>query len=408
MASYPHHTATTIYPCCVPALGDSTGAGCVGLAGAKILFLMVFTSRKLVFIKYLSENYFLQMKTYNLLIIIFLSTILFACNSKKEDEKDVFSLEISNPKKTYTPKDAVKLNVINQKNLEIEHIEYFLNTQSLSEISKNEVSFENQKLGNREIIAKITHKGKTYEAKTPVTLVSDIRPKLYTYEILESYPHDINAYTQGLEFHNDVLYESTGQYKESTLRKTDYKTGEVLQKVSLGMNYFGEGLTILNNKIYQLTWRENTGFIYNLETMEQTGTFVYGKSKEGWGLCNDGKNIYKSDGTDRIWTLNPNNLAEIDYIEIFTNTSKIKSVNELEWVEGKIYANVYQQESVAIINPKNGAVEGIIDLRTLKDNVTQHKDLDVLNGIAYKGEPDILYITGKNWDKLFKIKIVEK
>lgn len=348
------------------------------------------------------------MKTHNFIIIIFLATIIFGCNTTSEAEKDLFSLEIVDPKKTYTPKEVIKVTISSQKNLDFESVSYYLNNDPLTEISKNELSLENQKLGNREIIAKIQAGGKTYEAQTSITVVSDIKPKVYTYEILESYPHDIKGYTQGLEFHGDVLYESTGQYNESSLRKTDYQTGEVLNMVPLKPNYFGEGLTILNNKIYQLTWRENTGLIYNLETMEQTGTFVYGKSKEGWGLCNDGKNIYKSDGTDRIWTLNPNTLAEMDYIEIFTNTSKIKSVNELEWVEGKIYANVYLQSSVAIINPKNGAVEGIIDLRDLKDNVTQHPDLDVLNGIAYKGEPDILYITGKNWDKLFKIRIVEK
>ena len=264
------------------------------------------------------------------------------------------------------------------------------------------------KLGQRTIHAKIYKNEKEYDASQTITIVSPIRPKLYTYKVLETYPHDIHAYTQGLEFHNDTLYESTGQYKKSSLRKTDYKTGKVLQQVNLSDGYFGEGLTILNNKIYQLTWRENTGFIYDLETMEQTGTFVYGKSREGWGLCQDGKNIYKSDGTDRIWTLNPNNLAEKDYIEIFTNTSKINSVNELEWVEGKIYANVYQQGSIAIIDPKNGAVEGVIDLTDLKDKVTQHPELDVLNGIAYNGELNILYITGKNWDKLFKIEIIEK
>src|SRR5690606_9253246 len=145
-----------------------------------------------------------------------------------------------------------------------------------------------------------------------------------------------------------------------------------------------EGLTILNNKIYQLTWRENTGFIYNLKTMEQTGTFVYGQSREGWGLCHDAENnIYKSDGTDRIWTLNSNTLAEKDYIEIFTNTSRNNSVDELECVEGKIYANVYQQRSTAIIDPSNASVEGVIDLTELKDKVTQHPKLDVLNGIAF-------------------------
>lgn len=348
------------------------------------------------------------MKIFKSVIIIILLASISGCNDKSESKENVFSLEIVDPKKSYTPKDVVKVNLINPKNLDFDSVEYFLNNNPVSEVSGSELSLENQKLGNREIIAKIQYKGKTYEAKTPVTIVSDIRPKLYTYKILETYPHDIKGYTQGLEFHDDILYESTGEYGTSSLRKTDYKTGEVLQNVSLKPNYFGEGLTILNNKIYQLTWRENTGFIYNLGNMEQTGTFVYGKSKEGWGLCNDGKNIYKSDGTEKIWTLNPNTLAEIDYIEIFTNTSRIRSVNELEWVEGKIYANVYQQGSVAIINPKNGAVEGIIDLQDLKDQVTQHPKLDVLNGIAYKGEPNILYVTGKNWDKLFKIEVVEK
>lgn len=301
----------------------------------------------------------------------------------------------------------ISISLKNPKGIETDSVVYYLNKDRISP-SDNKISLENQKLGNRTLKAEIYGNGKKYEASQNITILSNLKPKLYTYKILETYPHDINAYTQGLEFANDTLYESTGQYKQSSLRKTDYKTGEVLKKVELPDAYFGEGLTILNNKIYLLTWREKTGFIYNLGSMEQTGTFVYGESKEGWGLCHDGKNIYKSDGTDRIWTLSANNLAEKDYIEIFTNTSKINSVNELEWVDGKIYANVYQQGSIAIIDPKNGAVEGVIDLTDLKSKVTQHPELDVLNGIAYKGEPNILYITGKNWDKLFKIEIVEK
>lgn len=347
------------------------------------------------------------MKQYKLLIFIALVFIGTACEDKSEKDKDLFSLEISNEKKTYTPKDVLVVNLISKKNTPVDSVVYYLNNVRLK-TSGNSILLEGQKLGKRTLNAKIYHNKKEYKASKEITILSAVRPTLYTYKILESYPHDIKAYTQGLEFHGDTLYESTGQYKESTLRKTNYKTGEVLKQVNLKNNYFGEGLTILNNKIYQLSWRENTGFIYNLETMEQTGTFVYGKSKEGWGLCNDGTNIYKSDGTDRIWTLNPNTLAEKDYIEIFTSTSKIRSVNELEWVDGKIYANVYQQSSIAIIDPTNGAVEGVIDLSDLKDHVTQHDELDVLNGIAYKGEPNILYITGKNWDKLFKIEIIEK
>ncbi|WP_310993911.1 glutaminyl-peptide cyclotransferase [Aequorivita marina] len=348
------------------------------------------------------------MKTYKALATTLLVLLMGSCGNNSTKKNDDFSLEISNKQKSYTTKDVLSISLINKKSMTVDSVVYFLNNKRVA-AKDNKLELSGQKLGEKKLKAKVYSDGDEYEADKSIIILSSIKPKLYTYKIIETYPHDINAYTQGLEFENDTLYESTGQYRSSTLRKTDYKTGKVLKKVKLSDQYFGEGLTILNNKIYQLTWRENTGFIYNLETMEQTGTFVYGESKEGWGLCHDTENnIYKSDGTDRIYTLNPNTLAEKDYIEIFTNTSKISSVNELEWVEGKIYANVYQQGSIAIIDPKNGAVEGVIDLTDLKDKVTQHPKLDVLNGIAYNGEPNVLYITGKNWDKLFKIEIIQK
>ncbi len=348
------------------------------------------------------------MKFYNFLAPTILLILLGSCGGNSEEKNDAFSLKIKNQQKTYTTQEVLSLSLENKEGITTDSVVYYLDGKRIS-ASGNQLSLAGQKLGEKTLTAKIYSDGETYEASQPITILASVKPKLYTYKILEVFPHDITAYTQGLEFENDTLYESTGQYKHSSLRKTDYKTGEVLKKVLLPDQYFGEGLTILNDKIYQLTWREKTGFIYNLHTMEQTGTFVYGQSKEGWGLCHDEKGyIYKSDGTDRIWTLNSNTLAEKDYIEIFTNTSRIKSVNELEWVEGKIFANVYQQGSIAIIDPTNGAVEGVIDLTDLKDKVTQHPKLDVLNGIAYNGEPNILYITGKNWDKLFKIEFFEK
>jgi len=350
------------------------------------------------------------MKTFKLLIVTILVLFFVGCGNKSTTGND-FSLKINNEKKAYKTSDELSVILNNKENKELDSVIFYLNSERLRVSEKNNsttLSLENKKLGIRTITAKIYSEDKIFETSKNITILSSIKPKLYTYKILETYPHDIKAYTQGLEFKNDTMYESTGQYKESSLRKTNYKTGEVLQKVSLSDQYFGEGLTILNDKIYQLTWREKTGFIYDLETLEKTGTFVYGSSKEGWGLCHDGTNIYKSDGTDRIWILNKETLAEEDYIEVFTNTSKIKSVNELEWVDGKIYANVYEQSAIAIIDPSNGAVEGVIDLGDLKDNVTQHPDLNVLNGIAYKGEKNILYVTGKNWDKMFKVEIIEK
>ena len=351
------------------------------------------------------------MNFYKILVVTGLLILTAGCGNKTVSDKDFFTISIKNQKKGYTSSDKVSVIVNNKKNKAVDSVAYALDSKRVSStigLSETSLQLENLKLGNKTITATIYSEGETFEATENIILLSSITPKLYTYKILETYPHDIKAYTQGLEFINDTLYESTGTYKISSLRKTNYKTGEVLKKVDLADSYFGEGLTILNDKIYQLTWKENTGFIYNLSDMKKTGTFVYGKSKQGWGLCNDGKIIFKSDGTEKIWTLDPKTLSEVDHIELYTNTSKIPKVNELEWVDGKIYANIYERDAIAIVDPANGAVEGVIDLSDLKSKVTQHEALNVLNGIAYNGEENILYITGKNWDKLFKIEVVEK
>ena len=228
-----------------------------------------------------------------------------------------------------------------------------------------------------------------------------------TYNVISEYTHDKNAYTQGLEFYKNQLYESTGLNGKSTLRKSDYKSGEILNIVNLDYEYFGEGLTVINDKIYQLTWKNNIGIIYDLD-FNEIGTFDYGKSKEGWGLCNDGSFIYKSDGTNKIWVLDPETLQEIRFIEVLTNKSRIKNINELEYIDGKIYANTYQfnRDVVIVINPLNGVVERVIDFSGIRDRVTQKADLDVMNGIAYFDGK--MFVTGKNWDKLFEVKIVSK
>ncbi|MBX2827367.1 MAG: glutaminyl-peptide cyclotransferase [Flavobacteriaceae bacterium] len=347
------------------------------------------------------------MKMHKLFICTLLMGLLLSCGEDISDPNQLFNLTIDNSKKSFKVEDALAVSVSAKRDKPVESVTYKLNGESVN-FENNAFSLAGQRMGVHTLQADIKSGDNTYTLSKDFTITATQSPKLYTYTILESYPHDMNAYTQGLEFENDTLYESTGQRKKSSLRKTNYATGEVIENVKLQDQYFGEGLTILNDKIYQLTWQENTGFIYNLSNMEQTGTFVYGKSNEGWGLCNDGAAIYKSDGTQRIWTLNRNTLAEEEYIEIYTNKSKIDQVNELEWVEGKIYANIYQKDAIAIVNPSNGAVEGVINMKGLQEQVTQHSQLDVLNGIAYKGEPNILYVTGKNWDKLFKIEIKEK
>lgn len=346
-----------------------------------------------------------------LFIVMGLVCLVSSCGNSPESKKSPFSIKISDAKKSYTTGAAISTTIVNKENFEIDSVVYFLaekRLQSATSASAVQLPLTDKKVGSRTLSAEIYAEGNAYTTQTSITIVPKTAPKVYTYEIVERFPHDQNAFTQGLEFHGELLYEGTGQKGRSSLRKTNYTTGEVLEKVDLSNEYFGEGITILNDKIYQLTWQENTGFIYDLKSMEKTGTFVYNKSKEGWGLCNDGKTIYKSDGTEKIWTLNSNTLAEEDYIQIYTNKQKIKRVNELEWVDGKIYANIWERNSIAIVDPESGAVEGVINLSGLQKEVTQHPQLDVLNGIAYKGEPNMLYVTGKNWDTLFKIKVVEK
>jgi glutamine cyclotransferase len=283
-------------------------------------------------------------------------------------------------------------------------VSYKINDKQVSEsFATNDL-----KLGVQTLTATISYDDTTADVSTKITVLNNTKPKIYTYKIVNTYPHDITSYTQGLEFYNGELYESTGQYRESKLRKVDYKTAEVLKNINLQSQYFGEGLTVLNDKIYQLTWRENTGFVYDVNSFEKLSSFTYGKSNEGWGLCNDGTRIFKSDGTENIWLLNPETLAEEETIQVYREKGKVVGLNELEWVNGKIYSNLYQFNGVAIINPKNGAMEAVIDFSPLRKLVTQHQGLDVLNGIAYNPDTNTLFVTGKRWDKLFEVEIIEQ
>ena len=344
------------------------------------------------------------MSSTKLFIITVLSLSLWNCGDNPNGKKSSFSISTDAKNNTVALGETIRLSIENPKNKAINGISYKIDSREIDADFK----VKEMPLGMHTITATVSYDNTSEEASTKLTILNDAAPKIYSYKILNEYPHDITSYTQGLEFYDGVLYESTGQYGKSKLRKVDYKTGEILKNIDLGNQYFGEGLTILNNNIYQLTWKENIGFIYDVDTFEKTGSFNYGKSKEGWGLCNDGKVIYKTDGTNKIWKLDPNTLAEQDYIQIYTNTGKIDSLNEMEYIEGKIYANIYQRNGVLIINPQNGAVEGVIDFSPLQKLVTQHPTLDVLNGIAYNPVTKTIFVTGKDWDKLFEVEMFVK
>lgn len=344
------------------------------------------------------------MNTFKALTIIFLGSLLIGCGSKTGQKKNNFSIQTNAEKDAISLNETLELSLKNPKKLEVTSVSYTLNGKTVTE----NTNLSNFKLGKHTLEATVNYDGDIETVTQSLSILNSEKPKVYTYEIVNIYPHDITSYTQGLEFYKGELYESTGQYGESKLRKVNYKTAEILKNIDLTKEYFGEGLTVLNNNIYQLTWQRGTGFVYDAETMERKSSFKYGQSREGWGICNDSKQLYKSDGTERIWTLNPETLVEESNIQVFTNKGKIGRLNELEWIDGKIYANIYQKDGVVIINPKNGATEAVIDFSPLKKLVTQHAKLDVLNGIAYNPETQTIFVTGKRWDKLFEVKIVKK
>jgi glutaminyl-peptide cyclotransferase len=352
------------------------------------------------------------MTLYKSLTLSILALLTLSCGGKKNLDNN-YSIATTAAKNSMVNGGAIAISIKAKKNYVIDSIVYSLDGNqiaSTTQATNFKTNLKSPTLGTKTLAATIyTQEGKTV-AKQQITLLHTKGPKIYGYKIVNRFPHKTDAYTQGLEFVGDTLYESNGQYGESTLRKLDYTTGNILQEITLGDQYFAEGLTILDNKMYQLTWRENTGFIYDLATFSKTGTFAYGTSKEGWGLCNDGSTIYKSDGTSKIWKLDPMNLTEQSFIEPTDNKRVYKKFNELEFVNGKIYANTYQLPSIAIIDPITGALEGIIDLKSLPEEVQSglDKQNQVLNGIAFKANENRLFVTGKHWNTLFEIEIVEK
>ncbi len=336
------------------------------------------------------------------ILILLVFHLLGSCNSSSNNQKKDFAIEFETGKRVMQRSDSLFLSIENKKELLIDTVVYSIADKDF----KNGDALLEHKLGEQQIRADIYSEDGVQTITRKITILNDKLPEVYTYRILNTYPHDITSYTQGLEFSDDTLYESTGQRGKSKLRKIDYRTGEILQDIDLDRKYFGEGLTIIDGKVLQLTWQGRLGLIYDLQTLERSGIFDYGKSQEGWGLCNNNEIVYKSDGTERIWLLNKNDLSEQSFIQAYTHKGKIIGLNELEWVDGMIYANRYQKNGVAIINPENGAIVAVIDFTPLRSKVKQHGALDVLNGIAYNPATQTIFVTGKNWDKLFEVEII--
>ena len=231
-------------------------------------------------------------------------------------------------------------------------------------------------------------------------------PIHYTYEVIHKWPHDPAAFTQGLVFRDGDLLESTGLNGRSTLRTVDLATGRVLHRKSVPAEYFAEGLTVIGTRAYQLTWKGQKGFIYDVTTFESEGEFAY--DGEGWGLTTDGKLLIMSDGTDRIRFLDPATFQVVRTIDVVSTGKPVERLNELEWIKGEIFANVWQTDTVVRIDPATGVVRGIIDFSHLLSPDERGPETDVLNGIAYDTEHDKLFVTGKCWPAIFEVRLKQQ
>ena len=346
------------------------------------------------------------MKLFSKLSLFLLTVITLAsCDTR-------YDFVIDTPKKA-TLNDKITISLQEKNNNAFEKALFFINGKEVS-AENNSINLDTKDLGvGKQLISAMVYygEGKSKKINNSFEVFSNVPYQAYGYKIVNTYPHDSKAFTQGLEYKDGFIYESTGRNGQSSIRKVELATGKVLKKKDIDQQYFGEGMTILNDKLHFLTWKANKGFIYNLESFEQEKEFPYGKSKEGWGLTNNGSELIKSDGSNTIWFLDANTQKELRSVQAYTDKREIGELNELEYINGKIYANYWQKPLIAMINPDNGIVEGIINLSGLlkeQKKIQSLKTDDVLNGIAYDAENNRMFVTGKNWTKLYEIELVKQ
>ncbi len=244
----------------------------------------------------------------------------------------------------------------------------------------------------------------TAEAPSSTTAEDNSTAKRYDYRIVAEYPHSTKSYTQGLEYYDGVMWEGTGQYGESHLMRTELTTGERHIVASLPENEFGEGITHYKDRIYQLTWLEKIVHIYDLNGKPQRSVPFQG---QGWGITTDGERLFVSTGSSDIRIVDPETMEYKSVIHVKFNGRKLNDINELEWIDGKIWANIYCSNRIVVINPESGVVEAYLDLDELKQTQYNNSDADVLNGIAYNASTGHIYVTGKQWNKLFELEIIK-
>jgi glutamine cyclotransferase len=331
-------------------------------------------------------------------------------NNNKQDDNISITPEAGT---NYKSGDVVALKAHYAASVKPDSVVYLLDSTRVG-VTKDSSAFslktDTISLGPRTITAKVYQGGKRQDVSTNIVLLAAQAPEEYTYKVVKVYPHDTSAYTEGLLYQDGYLYESTGQQGASDLRKVNLETGKVLQRAKLPAKNFGEGSAIVGDKIVMLTYREKIGFVFDKNTFKLLNTFTNNVGVEGWGMANDGKKLYMDDKTNRIWFLNKDNYHAIGFIDVYDNKQAIDAVNELEYVNGDLYSNVYTTDTILVINPKTGAVKKRINMAGIWPNSQRPQDFDytnnVLNGIAYDEKGKRFFVTGKKWPHLYQVEFV--
>jgi len=350
--------------------------------------------------------------------------VAFGCKHKTEDNTLSLSPEAGT---SYKQGDKVNLKLHYANDSTPDSIVYFIDSTriaSLKDSSAVSVKTDTMLLGPRVFTAKFYQSGKSVDASTNIVLFAAKAPEEYTFKVIKKFPHDTSAYTEGILYQDGYLYESTGG-DQSSLRKVDLVTGKVVQQVKLdkkyfdehqiklNMEYFGEGISIIGDKILMLSYKQpETALVFDKNTFKLIKTFINHVGVEGWGMTFDGNKICFDDSTNRIWFLDKNTYRESGYIDVYDDKHAIDSVNELEYIDNKIYANIYQKDTIVVIDPKTGAVLQRVDMKNLwplKDHPANFDEgNNVLNGIAWDEKGKRLFVTGKKWPYLYQVEFVKK
>ncbi|WP_425392692.1 glutaminyl-peptide cyclotransferase [Ekhidna sp.] len=341
-------------------------------------------------------------------VILATSLLLTSCKEGKEESEKPSSPRIRkntsvtapSQNQTFVRGNQIDVSITSNEDFPIDSVEVTFGDHSITYYDPSfQINITDRKVGSRRILIKAYNRNASETHYRSVIILPENAPEELSYKIVNTYPHDTEDYTQGLLIKDGYLYESTGQKGESTFKKKEITTGETLKVINLAANYFGEGLALINDEFYQLTWTSGVGFVYNMD-MEQVRTFNY--QMQGWGLTTLGDELVFTDETEKLFFIEPKSFTVQRELEVYDNEGKVDSLNELEVIDGRIYANVYQEDYIVIIDPETGEVLQKIDFTGILSDEEASK-ADVLNGIAYDQETGKIYVTGKWWPKLFEV-----